>query len=241
MADLSRRPDFKELYRGFSLPLGEIDCGERCGPFNDYGVPVCCDINILVPSAFKEEWSYLKASTDLWCPWHHPPGLAEEEMELDLQEGQVLLQCQGYQRCQREFRTITCRAFPFFPYRTAAGEFSGLAYYREFREQCWIISNLSQVSQAYKDQFRVTFQELFRLYPEIKEEYSDFSLYMREKSASMGEQLVLLDFSGAVQLIDPVNEKATSCHYHELEAFGPFQVTREMAFPDEKEAHGNGQ
>ena len=53
--DMSGLPDkmiFNELYKDFSKSLTDIDCGEKCGPYNDYGVPVCCDIKLLVPAAF---------------------------------------------------------------------------------------------------------------------------------------------------------------------------------------------
>ena len=106
---------FQEIYRGLAMPLCEIDCGLKCGPYNDYGVPICCDINQVIPAAFELEWSYLKENTDLWEPWSSSGPLAEELQE-ELLDGQVLLACQGYQDCQRDFRALTCRAFPFYPY-----------------------------------------------------------------------------------------------------------------------------
>ncbi len=52
MAETNSEISFEELYKEFSLPLSGIDCGEKCGPFNDYGIPICCDIQLVVPSAY---------------------------------------------------------------------------------------------------------------------------------------------------------------------------------------------
>ena len=44
----------------------------------------------------------------------------------------LLLACQGPAHCQRPFRALSCRQFPFFPYITADDRFIGLAYEWEF-------------------------------------------------------------------------------------------------------------
>jgi hypothetical protein len=226
---------FEQIYYGFSLPLSEIDCGMKCGPFNEYGVPVCCDINILVPAAYHKEWVYLKNNSDLWQLWHSPLPEQKNELNNDLQGGQVLLECKGYQHCQRNYRTITCRAFPFYPYLASRDEFAGMAYYQDFREQCWIISNLDVVSLAYKKEFQKTFQDLFDFYPNTRRDYFEYSIHARKKAALSGQNLILLDFSGKVFRVDPDNEELIECHYNDLDAFGPFEITRELLFPDEEE------
>jgi len=63
MAETKPVPSFKELYKKFSLPLSGIDCGEKCGPFNDYGIPVCCDIQLVVPSAYDQRGAHQTSST----------------------------------------------------------------------------------------------------------------------------------------------------------------------------------
>lgn len=223
---------FQELYNGFAMPLCEIDCGIKCGPLNDYGVPICCDIHHVIPAAFDLEWSYLKDVTDLWQPWGSSEPL-DQELGDELQDGQVLLQCKGYQECQRDFRTLTCRAFPFYPYLDSRGVFQGLAYYPEFRYGCWIISNLDVVSQAYKDAFQHVFQRVFDLYPDYYLNFSDYSRYEREKAAEENDKIVLLDFAGDVHLVDPETEKKYQVQFKELSAFGPYEITRELRFPDE--------
>ena len=224
---------FQDLYQGFSLPLSKIDCGKKCGPYNDYGVPICCDINLVVPTAFKTEWDFLESATDLWHQWDGLSTIEGKELIQQMQPGQKTLQCLGHQHCQRSYRTITCRAFPFFPYLDSAGRFLGLAYYREYREQCWIISNLSQVTIEYKKEFQNTYNHIFELYPETRADFLEFSTYMRRLAISEGEKLIIMDFEGQVLNIDPLNENTNGMSYRDLDLFGSFKITRDLVFPDE--------
>jgi len=223
---------FEHLYQIFSRPLSDIDCGARCGPFNEYGVPVCCDIHLIIPSAYEEEWEYLAENTDLWQPWSSS-GPVDQGVEDEKQDGQVLLKCLGYQHCQRPYRTLTCRAFPFFPYINSQGQFIGLAYFQEYREMCWIISNLSLVTPAYKADFRQAFRLLFRAYPESKEGYTQYSMYVREEMAAADDRIILLDFDGDVYLVDPDTEISRRADYEDLGSYGPFSITKDLRFPDE--------
>ncbi len=233
MNQLLGKEIFRDLYRGFEMPLAELDCGLKCGPYNDYGVPVCCDIKLVVPSAFELEWRYLRQNTDLWQPWSSS-GLID--LSEQVQEGQVLLECKGYQHCQRPFRTLTCRAFPFFPYLTGRGVYSGMGTYRDFREDCWIISNLAVVTQDFKAAFQRTFIKVFDLFPDSRENFQDFSQYIREEAASDEEKIVVLDFQGGVGLVDPLSERVKPADFQDLPAYGPFAVARELPFPDEVQA-----
>jgi len=233
MTNLPGDKFFRELYKQFSSPLSEIDCGKKCGPYNDFGVPVCCDIRLVIPAAYEGEWAYLRKKTDLWHPWKGEEDYGSDELEKDLQDGQVLLECLGYQHCQRGYRSITCRAFPFYPYLTGAGVFQGLVYYRDFRQSCWIINNLGVVSQQFKEEFQKAYEILFETYPGTREAYLDFSAAMREETARLEESLVLLDFSGNLCLVDPRTEIVRRGSYQDLEAYGPFRVARELVFPDE--------
>lgn len=224
---------FRDLYRGFDMPLCEIDCGSKCGPYNDYGVPVCCDIHQVIPSAFELEWRYLRENTDLWKPWSSSTDLDDQELEEGILDGQVLLQCKGYRDCEREFRSLTCRAFPFYPYLDSTGGLRGLAYYPEFRFGCWILSNLDVVEQSFKEAFQWVFQRVFELYPYYRQNFIEYSEYERYKAAKENEMIVLLGFAGDVRLIDPVTEEDNPVQYSDLRAYGPFEITRELRFPGE--------
>jgi len=223
---------FEDIYRIFSRPLSNIDCGEKCGPHNEYGVPVCCDINLIIPSAYQAEWEFLKERTDLWQPWSSTNPV-DADLGDELQDGQVLLKCLGYQHCQRPFRTLTCRAFPFFPYLDSKGNFLGLVYFQEYRELCWIISNLSVVSSTYKVEFQQAFELLFEQYPESRESYFQYSFYLRTKNAISDDKIVLLDFENNVLFLDPDTELSYQVSYEDLESYGPFSITKDLIFPDE--------
>lgn len=241
VSDKPGNANFRELYEIFSSPLTEVDCGQKCGPFNEYGVPVCCDIKQVIPAAYQEEWIYLHENSDLWSPWCGADRNGQDELLNNLQGGQVLIQCLGYLECQRSFRSITCRAFPFFPYLDSSGNCIGLAYYWDFREECWIISNLELVSEQYKQEFQKTYLKIFELYPDTRSSYMEYSAYIRETSASSKEDLVVLGFTGEIFLIEPATEKLVEGQYSELGVFGPFQVTRELPFPDEIDEQSTGQ
>jgi hypothetical protein len=187
----------------------------------------------VIPSAYQEEWDYLREESDLWRPWRGSTQNEGDKITEDLQDGQVLIQCLGYEDCQRDFRTITCRAFPFFPYLTSSGDFIGLAYYQDFRKECWIISNLAVVSEHYKREFFTLYKRLFYLFPETKTAFIEFSSFMRQTSANNKEDLVVMGFSGELFFIESRTEEIKSGQYSELEAYGPFKVAREMSFPDE--------
>jgi len=233
MVENNLEPSFEELYKEFSLPLSGIDCGEKCGPFNDYGIPVCCDIQLVVPSAYDLEWEYLRSETDLWHRWQGSPEIDKEELTRQAQPGQVLLQCLGHKHCQREFRSLTCRAFPFFPYLDSNGNFLGLSYYWEYRDQCWIISNLSLINTDYKIQFQRVFEEIFSHYPATKKNYINYSDYIRAHAVGIEREIPLLVFDDRIYLINPGDEGIREITYQDLDCFGPFGIIKELVFPDE--------
>ncbi len=232
MSTPAEKKFFEDLYQKFSRPISDIDCGEKCGPFNEYGVPVCCDINLIIPSAYQAEWDYLKDKTDLWQPWSSS-GPIDEDLEDEKQDGQVLLKCLGYQHCQRPFRTLTCRAFPFYPYLDGQGDFIGLGYFQEYREMCWIINNLSVVTPEFKADFQKAFETLFQEYPESRESYARYSAYIREEMALSDEKIILLDFARNVYYVEPDSEIPRQVSFEDLDSFGPFSITKDLVFPDE--------
>jgi hypothetical protein len=240
---MSLSPDssaFAKLYHSFSTPITNIDCGEKCGPYNDYGIPVCCDIHQLVPSAFEAEWNYLESMTNLWRKWEGSSTRDRKELLKGLESGQVPLQCLGHQHCQRQFRTLTCRAFPFLPYLNKHGVLIGFTYYPEYQEQCWIISNLSLVTQEYKKEFQGCFQEIFELYPIMKVNYQNYSDYLLDLSNSHGLDLIYLDFNDRVFRVDPSADNPEEITYDDLQSFGPFKISKTLAFPDEIDLNRSG-
>ena len=224
---------YPDIYTRFQAPIAIFDCGQRCAPHNDWGVPFCCDTNHAIPTAYQDEWAYLQANTDLWHLWEakHP----EETIRLQEQtpQGQLLIECLGHLQCQRDFRSITCRAFPFFPYITRQGDFIGLAYYWEYEDQCWVISNLQAVTEIYRKQFIAAFEELFEIMPVERNNFRHYSNVMRRVFGRRGRAVPILHRNGYAYKITPRNGRMRRVPVESLPAYGPYKIATELPFQDE--------
>jgi len=232
VSDLNPK-DFGTIYTSFNTPILELDCGRKCALYNDYGVPFCCDTRHAVPTAYHSEWDYLQASTELWHPWEgeDPEGLTDLRSETPPE--QVLIACLGHEHCQREYRSITCRAFPFFPYFNSEGNFLGLSYYWEFEDRCWVISNLQVVSEDYQREFIKAYEFLFELQPEEISNFSDHSDFMRSAFEGFRRAIPLLHRNGHVYKISPKVERMRRVERESLSKFGVYKIAASMPFPDE--------
>jgi hypothetical protein len=217
-------------YDDFDSSISMINCGERCAPYNDYGVPFCCDISQMIPTAYDFEWEYLRVNTNLWRIWEAD----EENAHLNDQvpEGQVMIACLGYRFCEREFRSFTCRAFPFFPYIQLSGEFIGLSYYWEFEDLCWVISNLQSVSDEFRKQFINFYDGLFKEKPEEHENFRSYSIDMRRIYGRRHRSIPLLHRDGINYLCTPKDGNLTPCGPDQFPKYGPFKVAEDIPFPD---------
>ena len=233
--------EIRKMYDDLSAEMTLIDCGRRCAPHNVGGKPFCCDIEIAVPTIFDEEWEFLKANTDLWFPWKWDRKRddleeARQEYEELLQETpdrMNLLECLGPEKCQREYRSFTCRQFPFFPYLNSDGEMLGLAYYEEYEEYCWVISNLDQVRPEYIFSFLKTFDTIFERVPDEKNNYQYHSMRMRDIYKKKRRAIPLLHRNGFSYKITPGNERMRRVPSNGFSKFGVYKITAEMPFPDE--------
>src|SRR5262249_15363385 len=79
---------------------------------------------------------------------------------------------------ERENRSMACRAFPFYPYITRENEFVGLAYYWDFEDSCWVISNLAVVDADFVREFVRAHEMLFEV---DRDEFDTF----RQQAADM--------------------------------------------------------
>jgi hypothetical protein len=136
----------------------------------------------------------------------------------------VLLACQGPHACQRRFRALSCRQFPFFPYITADGRFIGLAYEWVFEQACWVISNLEQVTEPYRAEFIATFDELFNQWPDEMENYAALSEEMRERFGVERRRIPILHRRGGWYLLSPASERMTRADPQRLPKFGPYRA-----------------
>jgi hypothetical protein len=225
--------DFAALYSGFQAPINVLDCGKRCAPHNEHGVPFCCDTRHAVPTAYQVEWEYLQANTDLWHLWQGGTPGERRALQAQVPDGQRMIACQGHSFCQRGFRSLACRAFPFFPYVTQPGEFIGICYYWEYEDRCWVISNLQSVSQVYLEQFIRTYDTLFSLQPEELEVYRRFSGTMRRVFGRRRRAIPLLHRNGSYYKITPRNGRLRRFAPERLPRFGVYKIAAELPFPDE--------
>ena len=178
-----------------------------------------------MPAAYKSEWKYLDPNTELWRRWRGDE--CEETTPKDISRLQaetpksmVLLACLGPGRCQREYRALSCRQFPFFPYVTSDYRFIGLAYEWEFESKCWVISNLSQVSQNYREEFIHTYDKLFALFQKEFEQYAYHSERMRAQFIKRKKRFPLLHRNGDYFLVSAQSERLQRVSADRLPRFG---------------------
>lgn len=233
----SMRLNFSLLYAGFDAPIAALDCGERCGPHNERGVPFCCDIRHAVPTAYLEEWEYLQAHTDLWRLWQGEDLADDEKLRQQTPAGQILIQCLGHRQCQRDYRALTCRAFPFFPYLDLRGNFLGLSYYWEYEERCWILSHLQVVTSNYIEQFIAAFEQVFACFPVERANFRHHSIVMRRIYGRRRRAIPLLHRNGNFYKVTPRNGRLRRCPLERLPQFGPYALAADLPFPDEQGGH----
>ena len=224
---------FHQLYRQFESPITSLDCGAKCSPYNSRGVPFCCDVGHAVPTAYDPEWAYLQANTDLWHLWEPDNANLKLELQAELPSGMQMIACLGHHFCQRGFRSITCRSFPFFPYLDRQGNFLGLTIYWEYEDRCWVISNLSRVTDTYRQQFIAAFEALFQSVPGEQETFRQYSIYMRRSFGQRKRSITLLHRNGGTYMVTPSNGSLRSLAPESLPQYGPYKLAAQLLFPDE--------
>jgi hypothetical protein len=221
------------LYAQFHSPITELDCGRKCAPYNVNGVPFCCDTNHTVPSAYLEEWQYLETATDLWHLWQAQDEQETNRLRSMTPEGHTLIACLGHELCQRNFRSITCRSFPFYPYISAEDQFIGLSYYWEYEDRCWVISNLDVVRPEYRQKFITTYQEIFNRLPEEWESFAYQSKVMRSIFAHQRRAIPLLHRDGENYKVSPTSGQLRRLSLDKFPKFGVHKIAARLPFPDE--------
>lgn len=219
--------NIRQLYDSFDAPVTPFDCGELCAVHNPCGKPFCCDICHAVPAAYHQEWQYVQDRTDLWHAWRGDECQEHPEDPSGLLAGtpdhMLLLACLGPQRCQRQFRLLGCRQFPFFPYITSNFEFIALAYEWEFEKSCWVISHLDEVTTAFRQQFVQTYDALFSLWGEEFSSYVNRSQDLRRAFKKKKRPVPLILRGGEIVLLDPRSQALQPVAPDGLPKFGPYR------------------
>lgn len=221
------RFDMKDMYRRFNAPVTAFDCGTRCAPHNPTGKPFCCDICQAVPVAYHQEWDFLQKNTDLWHLWQGGECAADpshpDELREETPEHMLLLACKGPAFCQREFRAISCRQFPFFPFITSDDRLIGLAYEWTFEPVCWVISNLWSVTETYRQEFISFYDDLLARWPDEYDSYAGLSDDMREHFQAQKRRIPILHRNGGYYLLSPASERLHRVSPEAFRRFGPYR------------------
>lgn len=217
--------DIQKLYQDFDSPIASLDCGKKCAVHSSNGKPFCCDICHAVPAAYKSEWKYLQPNTNLWHTFRGDEcdvedKISAKELKATTPKSMILLACLGPNQCERDFRALSCRQFPFFPYVTSDYRFIGLAYEWEFEDRCWVASNLSEVTHSYREQFVKTFDRLFALFQDIFDNYAYHSELLRAHYANESRRFALLHRNGGSYLVSPKSERIAKVNVLDLPKFG---------------------
>ncbi|MBN2149685.1 MAG: hypothetical protein JW726_20015 [Anaerolineales bacterium] len=227
--------DVQAWYAGFDAPVVPFDCGPKCAPHNPSGKPFCCDICFAIPAVYHIEWAYLREHTDLWHIWRGNECSEKPEdparLQAETPDSMLLLACRGAEHCQRQYRALGCRQFPFFPYIGSDLRFLGLAYEWAFESSCWVISNLGWVTQAFRQEFIHIFDQLLNQWPAELEAYAIHSENLREHFASQRRRIPLLHRNGLNYLISPASERLQRVEANQLPKFGPYKESTRRGEP----------
>jgi len=194
--------DFAKIYRRLEASIARRhDCGRYCAPLNG-GEPVCCTTAHAIPIVQKSEWKLLKKRTDLWRPFK-PFDKTSRTIVDELHPSCKAIECKGAAFCERDNRSLACRAFPFFPYFTKARALVGLGYYWSFEDRCWVLSNLACVDKDFVDEFLAAYELLFAKDADELEAFVEESAAMRRVFARRRAALPVIGRNGKLYKIMP--------------------------------------
>lgn len=186
--------DWRRLYKNFSAPICDVNCGELCAPLNN-GVPRCCSNKDHEPVLYTGELAWLKTKSDLWCSMplrnkhdRHKASIIEDYIKYAY--------CKGITSCQREYRSLTCRFFPLEPYFEPGKKFVGLTFMYRAQSSCPLIEHPKiKISQAYIDQAIAVWKEMFAAFPREIESYINVSRGLRTSMKRKGRAIKVFSAS----------------------------------------------
>jgi hypothetical protein len=212
---------YRRIYERFTAPVSQFDCGRKCAPHNG-GTPVCCSTEHAVPILDKAEFALLKTRTDLWRAYK-PTDAEGRAIVADMHEETCAAECKGAAHCERENRTMACRAFPFFPYITRENEIFGLSYYWVFEDRCWVISHLEIVTPEFVRDCLAAYEAIFA---EDRLEYDvnrDQSAAMRRVFTRWNRVIPLIGRDGGSFVVEPRTHKVRPARPDEFPRHGPYR------------------
>jgi hypothetical protein len=204
---------YEKLYATLKAPASRYDCGWKCAPLNG-GTPVCCSTDHAIPIVDKAEWRFLKSRGDLWHLYLKRDAQTRAERK-DMHRDCRLVECKGAAHCERENRSISCRAFPFFPYLTAADEFMGLAPFWDFADRCWLMNNMQVVDRAFVREFVAAHELLFAEDKLERKANYDHSASMRRVFTRWNRPIPLIGHKGEYLAVEPGTHEIRESHWRD--------------------------
>jgi len=139
-----KEKDFIYFYKLLNIPATNFDCGLYCSNNNN---PICCDQSKVIPVLYKNEFKYLEKSK-MWKKFI-PKTKRDYYLYNSCGEDEIMANCQGSLNCIREYRSLICRTFPFYPYIDKNKNFLGLTYNYEFDNKCILISKPYLINKTF--------------------------------------------------------------------------------------------
>ena len=219
---MSLKPkDFETIYNHFNSPVSQgLDCGQFCAPLNQ-GEPVCCTTKHAIPIVDKAEFKLLKSRTDMWTklkPFDEVSKALIKEHEPHCKA----IECNGARHCERDNRSVACRAFPFFPYLSKKRDIIGASIYWTFKDRCWVMSNLQVVTKNYLDELFENYRFIFSKDEDEENAFFEQSVQMRRLYSRKGWNIPILGLDGKAYHIKPKTDKLTPIKVSQLEKYFPF-------------------
>ena len=219
--------DFQEIYDRFQASISRYDCGKFCAPLNG-GSPVCCSVDHAIPVVQKSEWKLLKGRTDLWRTFKAFDKASQDIVD-DLSDDCKAIQCKGARFCERDNRTLACRAFPFFPYFDRNDKLIGISYYWDFEDRCWVISNLQIVEREFVREFVSAYEYLFQRDPDEYQAYREQSQSMRRVFSRWGRAIPIIGREGGYLKELPKGRGLVKAKVEDFAKHGPYKSAKAFA------------
>jgi hypothetical protein len=141
----------------------------------------------------------------------------------------MAVECKGARHCERDNRSLACRAFPFFPYIDRDKKFFGLAYYWDFEDRCWVISNLGAVERGFVDEFTAAFDYLFAQDPEEFDSFREEAITMRRIYSRRRRPIPLIGRDGGWFKELPMGRGIRPARLEEFLKHGPYRSDQAYA------------
>ena len=186
--------DIEFIYRNFDSTPTSFDCGKVCAPKNE-GIPFCCDSGWLLPVMYKREFAYLKEKTNLWKRFR-PKTKHEKNIVEETDKETVFGECLGHERCDRRYRSVSCRIFPFEPYLDLEGNLLGIVFNYTLGNKCPLVDKPKLISKKFiSDQIRM-WNYIFKKELSERDVYRDQSIQIRRYLSRKRKPIYILTPKG---------------------------------------------